>query len=324
MNNPLSLDPWGGTDIVNGAALAVFNGSVFENAAAGLVIHGTYGNLTLTDATGDYIYTPTDASSVGHTDTFTYALTANGHTDTATLTVSTDSIAAEATHVHTLADTGVNYTAAIGDQVIIGGAGNDTITGNDTSHHLEGGAGNDHLVGGIGNDFLIGGDVYDILEGAAGHNQYILGPANDTIIIDNGATDLTDSPGAPRHIDGGSGYDTLDLSHLASADLSGANHTGISSIEAISLSGGSGTAVTLDAQSVLDISSNHELVITGDNNDKVNLNGSAGTWTAGETGLTVAGDTTHTYDAYNASVGGSHVTVLVEHETNVQVQLNHS
>jgi hypothetical protein len=65
------------------------------------------------------------------------------------------------------------------------------------------------------------------------------------------------------------------------------------------------------------MSSTHSLVINGDSSDTVNLKGSG--WTAGETQIANGG---HTYDAYTATVSGSVSTVLVEHDTNVQVHLN--
>jgi Ca2+-binding RTX toxin-like protein len=41
---------------------------------------------------------------------------------------------------------------------VVGGAGNDTLTGDATSNRLEGGQGNDTLVGGAGSDTLVGGE----------------------------------------------------------------------------------------------------------------------------------------------------------------------
>jgi T1SS-143 domain-containing protein len=318
MNNPLSLDPWGGVDI--GAAAAVLaislDGSGYTNVAggAGTTINGTYGVLNIhTD--GSYTYTPNDASALGHQDTFYYSLTSGGHTETASLTVSTGSSALTDPTPHDGTSAGDTITTS--DQVILGHGGDDTITATGSgSHHMEGNAGNDHLIGGSGNDFLIGGDGNDILEGHGGFNQYDGGTGNDTIIIDPTSSDL----GAGRHIDGGSGYDTLDLSQLSGNDFSGANHSGITSIEALKLDGGSGTAVTLDVQSVLDMSSNNTLVISGDSSDTINLKGGSGTWAAGETGIVSGG---HTYDAYIATSGGHTATVLVENDAqHVQVHLN--
>jgi len=320
MNNPLSLDPWGGVDI--GAAAAVLaislDGSNFTNVAAGpagTTVNGTWGDLNIhTD--GSYTYTPHDANAVGHTDTFTYQLSDGSHTDTASLTLSTGNAALTDPTPHLGTSSG--ETISTSDQVILGLGGDDTITGTGSgSHHIEGGAGNDHLIGGSGNDFLIGGDGNDILEGHGGFNQYSGGTGNDTIVIDPSSTDLSDSH---RHIDGGSGFDTLDLSQLLSEDFTGTNHTGITSIEALKLDGGAGTSVTLDAQSVLDMSSNQTLVITGSSTDQVHLTG-ANTWTAGQTNI--AASDGHHYDAYTATVGSNIATVLVEHDANaVTVHLN--
>jgi hypothetical protein len=70
----------------------------------------------------------------------------------------------------------------VGDSVdnVIGGAGNDTITGSDWYNTIDGGAGNDRidgqgnddtLRGGDGNDLVIGGDGTDDLDGGAGDDH---------------------------------------------------------------------------------------------------------------------------------------------------------
>ena len=59
---------------------------------------------------------------------------------------------------------------------VIGGAGNDTLTGRGTlSSMLVGGGGNDTLTGGTGRDILIGGDGTDNLNGGAGDDILIGG-----------------------------------------------------------------------------------------------------------------------------------------------------
>src|SRR5262249_12841105 len=55
----------------------------------------------------------------------------------------------------------------------IGGAGNDTITGNDADNVLFGGAGNDTLSGGKGNDTLVGAAGNDTLTGGAGNDTFL-------------------------------------------------------------------------------------------------------------------------------------------------------
>jgi len=73
---------------------------------------------------------------------------------------------------------------------LIGGAGNDTLTGNLLANVLDGGAGNDLLNGGAGNDTLRGGLSDDTLYGGTG---------NDVIIFDSNDSKVS----------GGSGADTL-------------------------------------------------------------------------------------------------------------------
>ena len=86
-----------------------------------------------------------------------------------------------------------NQPAAGGDDVILGGDGNDLIDGqigNDQAFGGEGddtvigGAGNDRLFGDAGDDFLDGGDGNDIIAGGLGADQLIGGRGNDTVQYD--------------------------------------------------------------------------------------------------------------------------------------------
>jgi methionine-rich copper-binding protein CopC len=56
---------------------------------------------------------------------------------------------------------------------VIGGGGNDALTGNSGDNRLDGGAGNDTLTGGAGNDTLIGGAGNDTLIGGSGDDTAI-------------------------------------------------------------------------------------------------------------------------------------------------------
>ena len=64
-----------------------------------------------------------------------------------------------------------------------GGAGNDTLDGNDGNDSLSGGAGDDDLFGVNGNDVLSGGSGNDNLYGWGGDDTYIhnLGDGQDAI-----------------------------------------------------------------------------------------------------------------------------------------------
>ena len=97
-----------------------------------------------------------------------------------------------------------NIAIAFGARIenAIGGSGNDTMTGNDSSNRLEGGGGNDELSGSIGStnaDTLVGGAGNDTLRGGGG-DTLIGGADNDTLIAGAGPRDT---------LYGGDGMDIL-------------------------------------------------------------------------------------------------------------------
>lgn len=107
-------------------------------------------------------------------------------------------------------------------EIIVGGAGNDSITGNDDANTLSGGLGNDTLNGGIGNDTLNGDDGDDTLTGGAGNDSLVGGGAGETNgdtafysqSITGGKYVITDLGGGNVKIDAtvgtsGEGIDTL-------------------------------------------------------------------------------------------------------------------
>ena len=65
---------------------------------------------------------------------------------------------------------------------LVGGSGNDTLTGNSRANSLTGNAGNDVLVGNSGDDTLSGGIGRDILIGGLGIDT-LLGGNDDDILI---------------------------------------------------------------------------------------------------------------------------------------------
>jgi Ca2+-binding RTX toxin-like protein len=67
------------------------------------------------------------------------------------------------------------YGATGRDNILNGGAGNDTLTGYDGDDILNGGAGNDTLIGNWGNDILNGGAGNDLLQGGTGDDTYCFG-----------------------------------------------------------------------------------------------------------------------------------------------------
>ena len=79
--------------------------------------------------------------------------------------------------------TGFNTDLISNIENFIGGAGNDSITGDGSANRLSGGAGNDTLSGGAGADTLTGGSGADVFDFNA-TNQSGVGTANRDVITD--------------------------------------------------------------------------------------------------------------------------------------------
>lgn len=89
-------------------------------------------------------------------------------------------------------------------EIVLGGSGNDTMTGSAANDELHGGPGNDVLNGGGGDDKLIGNSGADILNGEAGNDTF------DEGLIDALYASGTEGKGAGADVlNGGSGVDTV-------------------------------------------------------------------------------------------------------------------
>lgn len=77
---------------------------------------------------------------------------------------------------------GVKEDTVEGFENVIGGAGNDVMTGNAIRNNLAGGDGDDRLKGQGGNDTLAGGDDRDHLDGGAGNDTIAGGRGRDVLI----------------------------------------------------------------------------------------------------------------------------------------------
>ena len=122
---------------------------------------------------------------------------------------------------------------------VIGGSGNDTLTGHDGSNSLLGEAGTDTLNGGMGDDSLEGGDDVDIENGGDGDDFFYQGLApdgGDTLTGGAGDADVTsyESRTAPVSVTLGVGVDdgeagendNADTENVIASDLAGDTLTG--------------------------------------------------------------------------------------------------
>ncbi|MBL4919353.1 S8 family serine peptidase [Szabonella alba] len=101
-----------------------------------------------------------------------------------------------------------------GFENLIGGAGNDTLNGDNAANILTGGAGNDFLFAVNGNDMAYGGAGHDTLYGGNGDDSLFGGAGDDRLYGDAGNDILAGGAGADT-MHGGAGTDTLDYSASA-------------------------------------------------------------------------------------------------------------
>ncbi len=114
-----------------------------------------------------------------------------------------------------------------GDDIFIGGSGNDTLYGRAGHDWLDGGAGADTLHGGADNDVLLGRDGNDILNGDAGDDVLLGGAGNDTLNGGDG-DDIIDGGTGTDTANGGNGDDTFIATYSAMSITGGAGSDTIS------------------------------------------------------------------------------------------------
>jgi ELWxxDGT repeat protein len=257
MDSPLNIDGLGGTDSVlvvgtSGNDSFVINSSTgLKINGAGLVLSGIE-QRTLAGGAGNDAYTfDADAAlglftlneAGGGMDTIDFSLTTTVHVSVNLSTAPTQVV--HATNLSLI----LGSTSTFED--IIGGSGNDTITGNALANDLNGGPGNDTLNGAAGHDTLVGGHGNDTYSFTAATS------AGNTIISELGTT----------------GVDTINFSSITSPTGGVSVNLGLTAFQRI------------DALRFLRIdgASAFENVIGGSGNDTItgnalpnNLNGGPG------------------------------------------------
>jgi Ca2+-binding RTX toxin-like protein len=91
---------------------------------------------------------------------------------------------------------------------VIGGSGNDKITGSSANNILRGGKGNDSLYGGGGADALFGEERNDVLDGGSG-DDYLQGWTGNDALFGRDGNDKLDAGDGDDYLEGNGGNDTL-------------------------------------------------------------------------------------------------------------------
>ncbi len=168
------------------------------------VLNGGAGNDFLDGGTGDDTYIVDSLSD-------TVAEGNDAGVDTVKTDLANYSLASVA-NVENLVYTGSAAFTGVGndaDNVITGGAGNDTLDGGSAGDDiLSGRSGDDVLIGGIGNDTEDGGDGDDVLYGQEGDDALSGSDGADTLYGQEG-NDLLNGGAGNDYLDGGEGNDTL-------------------------------------------------------------------------------------------------------------------
>lgn len=169
---------------------------------------GSSGHDTLNGSSGDEIFRGGHGNDIiagdGGIDTADYSYTNEN------VTIELDS-AGGATAIAGAGD----IDTLSGIENLIGGRGNDVLTGNALANRLEGGDGGDNtLIGGLGNDTLVAGGRHNLLEGGAGNDTLLRGNSESALAVYNFAANTTvafvmNSVGAATFNAGALGTDTL-------------------------------------------------------------------------------------------------------------------
>ncbi|MEM9014140.1 MAG: Ig-like domain-containing protein [Pseudomonadota bacterium] len=231
------------------------------------------GALLTVFSNGDFSYDPNGAFETlndgdSAVETFTYLLEdGDGGADMASVTIAVDGVTDN-----------LNLTGTPGNDVLVGGVGDDTIDGlasNDIANGLDGadsligGAGNDTLKGAGGGDVLEGGDGADSLEGGAGVDTLRGEAGNDTLIGDAG-NDALYGGAENDSIMGGDGVDNIKGAGGADTLLGGNDGDAVnggSGGDFIKGAGGDDIIIGLDGDDLLSGGAGEDTMVGGAGSD---------------------------------------------------------
>ncbi len=167
------------TFVVSNSGLTINGSELILNGPASRTLIGALGNDTYSFDADDLLGHFTLDESAGGVDTISFATTESANVVLSLAVASTQTV-----HATNLS---LNLGFSTKFENILGGQGNDTLTGNGRNNTLNGGAGNDKINGGVGSDVLIGGtdnDTYIFgvaVPGEADQIQELLNEGTDTL-----------------------------------------------------------------------------------------------------------------------------------------------
>ncbi len=201
-----TLNGGGGVDTLNGDA----GNDTLNGGTGNDFLHGDDGSDTLIGGLGDDLL---DGGNDGSADTASYA--------TATTSVVVDLTVQDGS---TDQDTGgAGRDTLLDIENLVGGAADDTLTGNDVNNRLSGGLGKDTLTGAAGLDTLLGGSGDDQLNGGLGNDVLNGNDGNDVLNGNEDHDSLTGSLGNDT-LNGGTGDDVLNGDSGADTLLGGSGN----------------------------------------------------------------------------------------------------
>ena len=131
------------------------------------------------------------------------------------------------------------------------------------------------ISGTISNDTINGTDADEYIDGSSGSDDINAFDGNDTIVFDINDT-----------IDGGTGYDILDMT--GDIDL-GTVISNIDNIEELNMENTTSDTLDVNLDDLIDMNDDNELVIKGDNGDTINLSEDADDWVRSENSTIIDG-----------------------------------
>ena len=162
--NNILIEASGGNDTI----LITSNVRFSNGAGIPAVIGGGNGHDVITSGRGNDQINGNDGDDVLDGGVGNDLMTGGNGLDTANYTNRPGAVRADSDGVADDGEVAIGEADNVNCEEILGGAGNDSLTGTGASDFLTGGAGADSLVGNSGNDELLGGTGIDRLFGNAG------------------------------------------------------------------------------------------------------------------------------------------------------------